>query len=768
MSDGRHPGRYNLHRLGWVAFEDLSMQVMRVVLGETCTRFRPGADGGRDGWFQGVPTGFLSTQHTQSGKFIVQCKHTSRSSAALTPSGFEAEAMKIKRLATASAFHYILLTNRQVSAPTEEALRASVEAIPGVLSCTILGESWIEDSLDSHPRLLRLVPRLYGIGDLSQIVAFTIAQQTMAILEDLAPSLKTYVPTESYRLAEDALHKHRFLVLVGPPASGKSTIAANLCSVYAAQDQDVRVLRIEDADQFKASWSPADHKTIYWVDDVFGETTLDADRLKEWGAALDKIEAARKRGARVIFCTRDYILAAAEVRLKRNRVEIINDARVRVNVSHLSTEERSAILYSHVKLGDLESTTKTQLKPHLEFVARMPELPPESARRLGNRRFHRNLECSRVGLAHFVLNPVEHFADVVHGLSNEETAALAICVLYGNAVPAPLPEDSVSALVCDNFGVSRAAVADALETLEGSLVKQVRAGTRLTWQLHHPSMFEALQAQFGSTRSRLELFVSGARPNALLRDTTTHPDTSNTHLIFLPETVYPQLITRLASLSSTRAEALAEYLVERASDKLLWMLQAESPLTIDRAVAATAGPDGTDPGARLAIRLHMLGGERLMPAGRGELLRLALLGELHATGWSGWLEVSDISLVLPNIVSEVLAQESQTGWSSPRALVAYWDTDTTTSEEVRSVHENLEAHTQRLYRHIEHEKGFDPSEASRLRSLAEELLARLEHEADSLEASEAEQAQYDEDRAQDGYYSQNAENGAGYFSDVDE
>lgn len=744
------------------------MQVMRVVLGETCTRFRPGADGGRDGWFRGVPTGLLSTQHAQAGAFVVQCKHTSQASAALTPSGFEAEATKVSRLAAESAFHYLVMTNRQVSGATEERLRGRVGAIPGVLSCTILGESWIEDSLDAHPRLLRLVPRLYGIGDLSQIVAFTIEQQTLAILEDLAPSLRTYVPTESYRLAEDALHKHGFVVLVGPPASGKSTIAANLCSVHAAQDRDVRVLRIEDADQFKATWSPADAKTIYWVDDVFGETTLDAERLKEWGGALDKIEAARRRGARVIFSTRDYILAAAEARLKRNRIDIIHDARVRVNVAQLTTEERAAILYSHVKLGDLDSRTKAQLKPHLALLARLSALTPEIARRLGTRRFHRKLEYSQAGLAQFVSHPVEHFAEMVHGLSNEETAALAVCVLYGNAAPAPLPSDAVSTIVCNNFGVNRAAVASAFETLDGSLVKQVRIGTRLTWQLHHPSMFEALQKQFGSTQSRLELFVSGARVSALLRDTTTLSPDDGTRLIFLPETVYPQLIARLTEIAKRNGAAVAEYLAERASDKLIWQLQSTSPSVLDRATTSTSGPDGSDPAVHLAIRLWSLGGAQLFSADRREALRLSLLDEINATGWSGWLELDGLDQVIPELGENVVAQELQTGWRSLNALVEHGEEDATTSAEMASLRESLEVHTARLERLLDRCASGSRLERSRLQSISSDLTSHLMAEEERLQQSEYEEEQNEEDRSRDGYGSHGTVSEGGYFSDVDE
>src|SRR4051812_48635079 len=76
MSDNRMPGRYKLHRLGWLAFEDLCSQVLRVVLGETCTRFQPGPDRGRDGWFRGQASGTFQSQNRLDGDFVAQYKHT--------------------------------------------------------------------------------------------------------------------------------------------------------------------------------------------------------------------------------------------------------------------------------------------------------------------------------------------------------------------------------------------------------------------------------------------------------------------------------------------------------------------------------------------------------------------------------------------------------------------------------------------------------------------------------------------------------------------
>lgn len=122
MALGRAPGRYNLHRLGWSAFEDLCMQILRVILGETCSRFTPGADGGRDGWFQGITKGALASQGVR-GSFVVQCKHTSSTHASLSHADLRREIEKIRVIARKGRINYVLMTNRQVSAQPQTSKR---------------------------------------------------------------------------------------------------------------------------------------------------------------------------------------------------------------------------------------------------------------------------------------------------------------------------------------------------------------------------------------------------------------------------------------------------------------------------------------------------------------------------------------------------------------------------------------------------------------------------------------------------------------------
>ena len=766
MSSSRTPGRYNLHRLGWSAFEDLCMQVMRVVLGETCTRFRPGPDGGRDGWFSGQAAAQLVAQNQLTGSFVVQCKHTSLSHEALNKSHLKKEIEKVTQVAAKTPCHYILMTNRQISAQSEAAIRYAFESVTGVGHCLVLSETWIEDTLDAHPRLLRLVPRLYGIGDLSQILSLVIQQQTSAVLEDLAHPLRTYVPTASYRNAERALHDHGFVVLVGPPASGKSTIAANLCMVNLAQDSNVRVLRIEHADQFKSTWSPGDAHTIYWVDDVFGETTLDDGRLREWSAALDKVEAARKRRARIIFCTRDYILAAAEQKLKRTKADLINDAHVRVDVTALSEAERDAILYNHIKDGNISCEQKKALKKHLSALARLPSFSPELARRLGSCRFHRALTYELNALRGFFDRPVQHFRDVIHGLSGAETAALAVCLLSDNAVPDPVPDDALAETVLKTYAVSMPQVREALEMLEGSLVKRVRQATAQTWQLHHPSMIEALQEEFASKSSQLLLYLQGARLNAILRDTTTLTPAADSHLVFVSDSVYAALVRRLQSADKYSTDAIGRYLAGRASDTLLLAIDSTSPELLDRALAVVPEPEGSDTAPQLAVRLGRVGGAQLFDGRRRAILVEALGASVEDSGWLGFFEIEGLRDVLPGFVEEFMRREFAGGFSSIEKLYLWYAQDPSSTAHVDSALDALATQATRLRTWLSDTGLSSDSAQAAITATKKAFDGRLEELRAEIQENEERRAEQEQDEER--WYEERYELENGRFADVDE
>ena len=261
---------YELHSLGWKAFQNLCVTIVADVWGQVVQAFFDSRDGGRDGAFHGSwkPVGGESFQ----GSFTVQCKFTAKADRILQPSELKDELAKARRLASRGlADNYILFTNAHVTGTTEETIRAQYEAIPSIKHFAAYGCDRISQIIRESTRLRMLVPRVYGLGDLSQILderAYTQAKEILSVLGD---DLAKFVITDAYRQSAKALVEHGFVLLLGEPASGKSTIAAAL-SLGALDEWGCSTIKARDANEFVKHSNPHEPKQFFWVDDAFGTT----------------------------------------------------------------------------------------------------------------------------------------------------------------------------------------------------------------------------------------------------------------------------------------------------------------------------------------------------------------------------------------------------------------------------------------------------------------------------------------------------------------
>ncbi len=354
------PLSFDLHLLGWKAFEDLVGCIFRDILGQTLQVFSDGVDGGRDAAFYGTWTS-KNLSESFSGSFCIQCKHTSRPSKSLPITTVNEELHKIKRLSNAGQCdNYFLLTNHALPAGvSEEVEKLIINA--GAKQAKVFGNEWLVQAIVENPKLRRLVPRLYGLGDLTQIVTHQAYRQAREVLDSIAPDLACFVPTGAYRNCAHALREYGFVLLLGEPASGK-TMIANLMALSAADEWNLQTLMVNRPADFSNLWNPDDPGQFLWVDDAFGVTQYDSNRVNEWNQLLPKLKAAIKSGARVVFTSRDYIFSAAKRDLKISAFELFDDSRVVIHVEELTEGERQMILYSHLKSGSQPIKFKTEVK----------------------------------------------------------------------------------------------------------------------------------------------------------------------------------------------------------------------------------------------------------------------------------------------------------------------------------------------------------------------------------------------------------------------
>jgi hypothetical protein len=567
---------YELHTLGWKSFQDLCVTIVSEVFGQTVQAFLPSHDGGRDGAFHGHWSNL--EEGGVKGSYTVQCKFSSRPAGKLSLALLSDEIEKAKRLAKRGlANNYVLMSNMGLSGSAEEEIRKVFLGIPGIEWFAIFGSTWITLRIRENSRLRMLVPRVYGLGDLSQILDERAYVQAQEILKAIGHDLSKFVITDAHRQSAKALLKHGFVLLLGEPASGKSTIAATL-SLGALDVWGCSTLRVLDAQGFVDHWNPNEPRQFFWVDDVFGTTQYQKDTTLAWNKTFSHLNAAIKKGSRVIFTSRDYVFENARRDIKMSAFPLLNDSQVIINVQDLTSEEKKQILYNHIKLGDQPRSFKTKIKPYLAKVATSKRFLPEIARRLGTTLFTKQLVICPEFIEGFVEHPLEFLVEVVESLDTHAKASLAFLFMRGGTLESPIELSKEERTAIERLGSNLASMRVALNAMKGSLVLFI-PGSVNRWQFKHPTIADAIGEIIARDAELIDVYLSGTPSNKLVREITCGRVDMRGAKVVVPRTRYSLVSEKLHSLKDRRS--LYSFLAYRCDDEFLNLYLERHPQILE-------------------------------------------------------------------------------------------------------------------------------------------------------------------------------------------
>jgi hypothetical protein len=601
---------FNLHRLGWHGFQQLCQTVAREVWGQTVEAFLDVNDGGQDGAFTGS---WNEHDGVLAGQFVIQCKHTSRPGASLSVAELREDLAKAARLVESRRCDvYILMTNAGVSGRIKEKLEASFKAV-GVKEFRCYGSTWINGILTESKRLRMLVPRVYGLGDLTQILDERSYAQAQRVLESMRSDLARIVRTGTYDRAARALHDHGFVLLVGEPATGKTTIAAQL-TLGAVDVWGCSAIKLDDPADFRDRWNPDEPRQLFWVDDVFGSTQLDTGLAHKWTRAVPLIQAALKHGARVVVTSRDYIYRAARPHLKPGTFPLLEESKVVVDVRELTPTERRQILYNHLKHGSQSRVFLSDIGKYLEDLSDHPGFTPELARRLALPAFTKRLEPP-VGFGQldaFFTNPTTFLAEVIEGLDDSSKAALGLVYVHHGFLPSPLPLHNLNRELAMRLGSDLASVTRALGVMEGSFVSHTSSDEgQPGWAFSHPSLLDAY-AELLRTPELTHLLAAGF-PLSILISETTCGFVGVSHAIVFPRSMYTLILDRFDEPLPVETQARwrahtgrMRYLAFRCDREFLQCYLARHPELYDRISNVGLMLDAHAE-VEVAVRLHSMG-----------------------------------------------------------------------------------------------------------------------------------------------------------------
>ena len=592
-----------MHSLGWKAFQDLCTTVLGVVFGQTIQTFFDSHDGGRDGAFHGIWQ--PKKNESYSGSFTVQCKFTAKQDKQLTLGDLTEEFAKAKRLAARGlACNYILMTNARITGTTDERLRQTFLNIPGIENFASFGADRISQMIRDSSRLRMLVPRVYGLGDLSQILDGRAYDQATEILSSLGDDLAKFVITDAHRKSAKALVNHGFVLLLGEAAAGKSMIAATL-AVGAIDEWKCHTLKVRDANEFVRHSNPHESKQFFWIDDAFGPTQFDVSMAIAWNGVFPHMQAAIRRGAKVVFTSRDYIFRSAQNFLKDSAFPLLRDSQVVIQVEQLSEGERNQILYNHLKLGRQPKKFRTGVKPFLAATAREPLFKPEIARRLGDPFFTKNLSLTEGELQRFVKNSPEHLIDVIRTIDAGSRAALAAVFMRGGNLPSPMDLTAEETNAVQLIGGSASTVRESLGALNESLVIHVVQDGRRFWKFKHPTVRDAFAAIVAGDMELLDIYLAGVPVGRLLDEVSCGKSGIRGVKVIVPQDRFDTVLTRLKSFDSkdkTARSQLHRFLTYRCDDAFLNQFIQSNPTFADSLRVCSYLDSNTD--VDVASRLH--------------------------------------------------------------------------------------------------------------------------------------------------------------------
>jgi energy-coupling factor transporter ATP-binding protein EcfA2 len=534
---------FELHKLGWQRFQQLSVTVCREVLGQTVQSFLDSNDGGRDGAFSG--TWNRKKGETLSGEFVIQCKFTAKANRNLKLSDVSEEVEKAKRLVQEGRCDtYLLMTNAGVSGPTSERVEKVFRGV-GVKHTLCLGGEWICDQIRDSQTLRMLVPHVYGLGDLSQILDARAYKQAQKLLASLHDDLSKVVLTKAYDRAARALNKHGFVLLLGEPASGKTTIAAML-AMAAIDGWKALVLKLDDPQTVIDHWNPDEKSQFFWIDDAFGATQYDSTLAWGWNRRFAQVKAAMTNGARIVMTSRDYIYNRARQDLKGTAFPLLKESQVVIDVHQLTIEEKRQILYNHMRLGGQPRTFRSAIKPHLEAVAENSGFVPEISRRLGDPVFTSGLELYRGHIMQFVEKKEQFLKDVLLNLDPDSKAALALIFMRNGALNSPMELRETETVALQRMGSDLGKTTIALSALRDSLVRHAVEEGQGVWRFKHPTIGDAFSSILLDDPELMGIYLISAPIDKLIYQVTCG-DVGLEHAVLVPKSYFPSQIFVIVS-----------------------------------------------------------------------------------------------------------------------------------------------------------------------------------------------------------------------------
>lgn len=380
--------KYRIGTIGWYNFETLVQTLLKGVIGPGVTSFGGTKDSGRDAAFLGTAA-FPSQDTRWGGEWVFQAKcvdleiRGAKGARKELLKAFRQECKRIlaRREPTGWPDNYILLTNVPLTVANRDKLTGLARDAGFEGEFAAVDGKEVCQFLDLFPQIRRSYPQLLGLADLDRIINRKLYLRSEAYVLHWQARLATFVRVTPYDEALKTLRQHHFVVLDGPPETGKSTIAAALALLLATEGFEVVELRTSG--ELCGAYDP-DQPQLYVADDAVGSVAFDPSLTDGWSRDLPGILRKWDGGHLLIWTARSYVLeeAVAESKLSEVVTGFPGAREILVEVDRFTSLEKAEILYNHAKQCPLTEQSRSLIRDHARQIVEHSNFTPERVRQL--------------------------------------------------------------------------------------------------------------------------------------------------------------------------------------------------------------------------------------------------------------------------------------------------------------------------------------------------------------------------------------------------
>lgn len=438
--------KYRLNTLGWYNFERLVQTLLKVIVGPGVTSFGGTKDSGRDAGFKGEAP-FPTTKTRWKGDWIFQVKYSEIEGANKSFEGklilreFKKEIETIKSRSKKWPDNYVLFVNVRLTNTFRDKLKDLISKAGFKGNFHSIDGREVCEFLDIYPDIRRAFPQLIGLADVEKILNKDLYNRSEAFVSQWQPELSKFVAVGQYFKALDIVRRHHFVVLDGPPETGKSFIGAAITLAYACDGFEIFYIQ-KPEEIFRAY--QATKKQLHFADDAVGTIQFDPSLGNYWSRELPGIFGKLDKQHKLIWTSRSYILqeAIARTKLREHIDNFPGIHEVLVDVGNFDITEKALILYNHAKNSALSENVRQLIKEQASFICQHPNFTPERIRQIVQLVLPEIEEKeSKIGeqelnekLDGFLNNPSERFQRAYEELGSSEKIMLMTLLNLGSHV----------------------------------------------------------------------------------------------------------------------------------------------------------------------------------------------------------------------------------------------------------------------------------------------------------------------------------------------